>query len=131
MSYRLTATSSAQLQGQVQFENNQVQFGVTKQSDLPSPAELLIAAFAACCLKNIQRFSEMMNFEYDTAGISVVAERQDKPPMINAITYEIEIKSTDSKLNEELLLRNIQKYGTIYNTLNAVCQIEGNITVKR
>ena len=72
-----------------------------------------------------------MKFEYNHAEIIVNAERQDKPPMINVITYEIEINSSDSKLNKDLLLRNIQKFGTIYNTLNVVCKISGDIKVVR
>jgi uncharacterized OsmC-like protein len=90
---------------------------------------LLISAFAACCLKNVQRFSEMMHFSYDRAEISVTAERQDKPPMISRIDFQIELISADTAINEDLLLRNIQKFGTIYNTLNAVCLIEGTLKV--
>jgi uncharacterized OsmC-like protein len=129
MNYRLTANSSEQTQGIAEISGNAVKFGVTKDSELSSPADLLVAAFAACCLKNIQRFSGMMKFEYNHAEINVFAERQDRPPMINVIKYEIEINSSDSKLNKELLHRNIQKFGTIYNTLNAVCEITGDIKV--
>jgi uncharacterized OsmC-like protein len=129
MNYRLTANSSDQTQGIAEIGGNEIKFGVTKDSELSSPADLLVAAFAACCLKNIQRFSGMMKFEYNHAEIKVFAERQDKPPMINVIKYEIEINSSDSKLNKELLHRNIQKFGTIYNTLNAVCEISGDIKV--
>ena len=129
MNYKLTANSSEQTQGIAEISGNAVKFGVTKDSELSSPADLLVAAFAACCLKNIQRFSGMMKFEYNHAEINVFAERQDRPPMINVIKYEIEINSSDSKLNKELLHRNIQKFGTIYNTLNAVCEISGDIKV--
>ena len=129
MKYRLAAKSSSVSQGDAEIGGNQIKFGVTKDSDLASPAELLVAAFAACCLKNIERFSEMMRFEYNHAEIIVNAERQDKPPMINVIKFEIEINSSDSKLNKDLLLRNIQKFGTIYNTLNLVCEITGDIKV--
>ncbi|MFT6503910.1 MAG: putative OsmC-like protein [Crocinitomicaceae bacterium] len=129
MNYRLTANSSDQTQGVAEIGGNEIKFGVTKDSELSSPADLLVAAFAACCLKNIQRFSGMMKFEYNRAEINVFAERQDKPPMINVIKYEIEINSSDSKLNKELLHRNIQKFGTIYNTLNSVCEINGEIKV--
>lgn len=129
MKYRLAAKSSKIAEGQAEIGVNEIKFGVTKSSDLLSPAELLVSAFAACCLKNIERFSQMMKFEYDNAEIVVNAERQDKPPMINVIYYEIEIESSDSKLNKELLHRNIKKFGTIYNTLNAVCEISGEIKV--
>ena len=129
MKYKLVARSSKESEGDAKIRDNDIKFGVTKSSELPSPAEILVAAFAACCLKNIERFSKMMKFNYNHAEIIVYAERQDKPPMINIINYDIEISSTDSSLNKDLLLRNIQKFGTIYNTLNEVCEITGDIKI--
>ena len=51
------------------------------QSDtVPGPADLLTAAFAACVLKNVERFSQMLPFAYESAEIHVEAERQETPP---------------------------------------------------
>lgn len=130
LNYSLSATSSSSEEGLINIRNNQLVFGATKNSELSSPAEMLTAAFAACCLKNIERFSTFMKFTYDHAEIEVVSTRQDRPPMIHKINFDLVIYSDDAKINKELLLRNLQKFGTIYNTLNAVCEIEGDIRIE-
>ena len=58
------------------------------------PADLLAAAFAACVLKNIERFARMLPFTYQTASIRVTLERRDKPPRITSVQYEVRIVST-------------------------------------
>ena len=128
LTYSLSATSSSTEEGKITSRSNKLVFGATKDSELPSPAELLTGAFAACCLKNVERFSTFMKFSYDHAEITVTATRQDRPPMIHKISYDLVVYSNDA-INTDLLLRNLQKFGTIYNTLNAVCEIEGGIRV--
>lgn len=130
MTFSLSATSSSVDEGLITSRENEFAFGATKTSELPSPAELLIGAFAACCLKNVERFSTFMKFDYDHAEIKVVSTRQTQPPMIRSINFDLVVYSNGAKINEGLLLRNLQKFGTIYNTLNAVCEIDGNISVK-
>ena len=130
MNYTVKAKSSRSSEGIIQTGEHQINFGVSKENDLPTPADLLTAAFAACCLKNVERFSEFMHFTYNTAEISVNASRKDKPPMIDKITFSLTIETTEEGINTDLLLRNMQKFGTIYNTLNAVCEIEGEIVIE-
>ena len=129
LTYRITASASSLNEGTANTGKNSISFGVTKKDTLPSPAELLIATFAACCLKNVERFSEFMKYEYESAEISVTANRQEKPPMIRALDFELIIHSKKTGINADLLLRNLQKFGTIYNTLNAVCEINGDIQI--
>lgn len=129
MNYSLLAFSSRNEEGKIEINEENIRFGVTKSSDLPSPALLLVSAFAACCLKNIERFSEFMHFEYDSASINVVATRQEKPPMIDTIQFELTVKSS-SKINTDLLMRNLKKFGTIYNTLDQVCEITGDMKLE-
>lgn len=129
LTYSLTAASSSSEEGTVTVGTNTVAFGATSGSTLPSPAELLVSAFAACCLKNVERFSTYMKYTYDHAEIQVTATRQDAPPMIRAIEFEL-VVYTAEKINGDLLLRNLKKFGTIYNTLDAVCEIAGRIELK-
>jgi len=96
----------------------------------PGPAELLCASLAACLLKNIERFSEMLPFEYDVASVTVEAERQDSPPKMIRMTYHIEIVSNEPDHRVELLHRNIIKFGTITNTLAAACDVTGDLIVR-
>ncbi len=130
MTYNLTAFSSPSEEGRVENGTNKLHFGVTKGSNLSSPAELLISAFAACCLKNVERFSEYMKFNYTSSQIEVSSSRQEKPPMISEINFNLTVYSSSTEINTDLLLRNLQKFGTIYNTLNEVCEIDGKISVQ-
>jgi uncharacterized OsmC-like protein len=96
----------------------------------PGPAELLCASLAACLLKNIERFSEMLPFDYEVASVTVEAERQDSPPKIVAMTYHIELATNEPDHRVELLHRNIIKFGTITNTLAAICDLTGDLITR-
>lgn len=112
------------------MKQHHTSFGIlSNQDDLPNPAELLLGAFAACCLKNVQRFSELLDFTYTNASIEVVGERQEKPTQIVAIRYVIHINCADNRLNPRLLHKNIQKFGTIYNTLKTIGEVSGELIV--
>ena len=93
----------------------------------PGPAELLCASLAACLLKNIERFSEMLPFDYEVASVTVEAERQDSPPKIVGMTYHIEVATNEPDHRVDLLHHNIVKFGTITNTLAAVCEVTGDL----
>jgi uncharacterized OsmC-like protein len=88
---------------------------------------LLCAALAACLLKNIERYSGLLPFQYEVATVDVEAERQDAPPQMTRMHYRIEIATDEPAHRVDLLHRNIRKYGTITNTLAAACQLTGEI----
>jgi len=130
MKYFVTGKAIAHQPATFTAQQSVVSSGISSNhEDLPNPAELLLGAFAACCLKNIERFSEILKFEYEDAQIEVIGERQEKPTKLIAIRYVIQLKSSDSRLRVDLLHRNLQKFGTIYNTLKEVCAISGEIKV--
>ncbi len=91
------------------------------------PADLFVTAFAACVLKNVERFSKMLHFSYEGASISVIAERQERPPRMSRISYELQIVTDAPERLMILLHRNIKDHGTIYNTVAAVCDVSGRI----
>lgn len=130
MDYSVSANIEAHLTASFTSKGTSVSFGITSEQDeLPNPAELLLGSFAACCLKNIERFSTLLKFEYDTATIEVNGERQEKPTKLIAINYSIRIQSSDPHLNLELLHKNLQKFGTIYNTLKETLAVNGDIVL--
>ena len=98
---------------------------------LPGPAELLSGAFAACLLKNVERFSEMLPFEQQGASVDVSVDRTQDPPMFTAIRYELHVVTQEPQARLELLQRNLAKYGTVYNTLAEVCEITGTVVAER
>jgi hypothetical protein len=56
--------------------------------------------------------------------------RQDAPPKMLSIDYAVTVDTTESDQRLALLLRNIQKYGTIHNTLAGSVAINGTIIRK-
>jgi uncharacterized OsmC-like protein len=132
MKYHLSGSITPSREASFFVKKSSVVFGVLDDQDqLPNPAELLLGAFAACCLKNVHRFSELLGFDYENARIEVIGERQEKPTKLVAIRYVIHLKSADKKLNIKLLHRNLQKFGTIYNTLKEVCDVSGELTLSQ
>jgi uncharacterized OsmC-like protein len=97
----------------------------------PGPAELLCASLAACLLKNIERFSEMLPFQYETAAVDVEAFRHDAPPKMTRMRYRIEVVTDEPEHRVDLLHRNIRKHGTITNTLDVACELTGEMVARR
>jgi uncharacterized OsmC-like protein len=94
---------------------------------LPGPADLLTAAFAACVLKNVERMSELLPFAFRSASIEVTSERQDRPPKITTIRYRLTVVTDEPPGRVRLLHENIQRHGTIFNTLADACEVTGEI----
>lgn len=100
-----------------------------RSEDLPSPADLLTAAFAACTLKNVARFAQILGFSYQRARIEVVSQRQDSPPRISRVDWVLTIVTSDPPERLRLLQTNIERQGTIYNTVAAAAEITGRIVI--
>ncbi len=129
MNYHIKASSISNQDALVHIKQSNIDFGTTSKTSesLPNPAELFLGAFSACMLKNVERFSEMMKFSYTKAYLEVNATRFENPPRLDSIAYEMTIYSKDKKLNTALLKKNIEKFGTIYNTVKLSCSISGTI----
>jgi uncharacterized OsmC-like protein len=127
MEYHIKASSISNQDATIQIKQSHIAFGTTSKSAalLPNPAELFLGAFASCMLKNVERFSTMMKFTYTKATVSVSATRTEKPLKMDDINYTLTIYSSDEKLNIPLLKKNIEKFGTIYNTVKLSCTING------
>jgi uncharacterized OsmC-like protein len=95
-----------------------------------NPVELLLAALAACLLKGIERVTPMLHFQIEGAEVHLEAVRQDAPPKLVLIRYEIVVESAETDQRLDLLHRNILKYGTISNTLAAAMPLEGTLRRK-
>jgi len=98
--------------------------------DAFNPAELLLASVAACILKNIERVSPMIHFDYQGVTVEVHGERQDAPPKMASINYKIILDTDEDDHKLELLHHNIQKFGTIYNTVSAATTLQGSLLRK-
>ena len=90
-----------------------------------NPAELLLAALSACIIKGIERITPMLNFTLRGVEVRVDGVRQDVPPKLESITYEIIVDSDESDRRLELLHDNVRKYGTVFNTIAPGTQLSG------
>jgi len=95
--------------------------------DAFNPAELLLAAIAACILKGIERVAPMIHFEYRSVNVAVHGVRQDNPPKMIRIDYTLSVDSDENERRLELLHENVRKFGTIYNTVAAGTELSGTI----
>jgi uncharacterized OsmC-like protein len=93
--------------------------------DAFNPAELLLAALSACMLKGIERVTPLLKFSLRSVEIRVHAVRQDTPPRLESIDYEIRVDTDESERRLELLHENVRKYGTVFNTVAPGTSISG------
>ncbi|MGG6232191.1 OsmC family protein [Tenacibaculum sp. SDUM215027] len=129
MKYCIKASSYSKNNASINIKHSEIYFEITSESadNLSNPAELFLGSFSAFILKNVERFSHLMNFEYSNTELIVNATRLEKPPRMDELNYELKIYSQDDNLNIDLLKKNIEKYGTIFNTVKSSCSIVGEI----
>lgn len=90
-----------------------------------NPAELLLAALSGCIIKGIERVVPMLGFSLRGVEVRVYGVRQDVPPKLESITYEIIVDSDESDRRLELLHDNVKKFGTVFNTVAPGTQLSG------
>ncbi len=97
------------------------------RTDAFNPAELLLAAIAACMIKGIERIAPINNFKYRGVEVRVRGVRQDSPPFMSSITYELIIDTDEDDRRLDLMHYNVRKYGTVSNTIAAATKLEGKV----
>ncbi len=100
------------------------------RADAFNPAELLLASLAACILKGTERVIPLLGFDLRAIELRLNGQRQDSPPKMVRIDYEIVVDTDESDQRIDLLHRNLRKYGTIYNTLADATALHGTIRRK-
>ena len=95
------------------------------RADAFNPAELFLAAIAACILKGIERVAPIIRFDFRGLRVRVHGVRQDAPPKMVLIEYVIEVDTDEPDARLNLLHENVRKYGTIYNTVAAGTELSG------
>jgi uncharacterized OsmC-like protein len=98
--------------------------------DAFNPAELLMAALSACIIKSIERVAPILKFQFRSVEIELNGVRQDAPPKMESIQYQIWIDTNETEHRLELLHDNIRKYGTVFNTLVSGTQLNGELQRK-
>jgi len=92
-----------------------------------NPAELLLAALSACIIKGIERVTPMLKFSLRGVEVRVHGVRQDVPPKMESIDYEIVVDTDEPDRRLELLHENVKKFGTVFNTIAPGTQLSGRL----
>lgn len=99
--------------------------------DAFNPAELFLTSIAACMIKGIERMIPLLKFKLRGVEVKLHGVRQDSPPKMVSINYELIIDTDEDDRRLELLHANVRKYGTISNTVAAAAKLEGTIRKKQ
>jgi uncharacterized OsmC-like protein len=101
--------------------------GIAGRSDAFNPAELLLAALSACMIKGIERIAPIIKFDFRGIEVLLSAVRQDAPPKMARIDYEIVVDSDEPERKLELLHQNVRSYGTVFNTVAPGTALSGTL----
>lgn len=129
LEYRISAQRIDPRQSVARSESAQVRLatGLTGSVDAFNPAELLLASVAACMIKGIERVLPLLDLSLDGVEVMLHAVRQDDPPRIVSIDYELVVDTEETDQRLELLHKNVRKYGTISNTVALAARLDGVI----
>jgi uncharacterized OsmC-like protein len=100
---------------------------INGRKDAFNPAELFLAAVAACMIKGIERVTPMLKFDLRGVEVRLAGRRQDSPPRMVSIDYEIIVDTDENDRRLELLHMNVRKFGTISNTVAEATKLGGTI----
>jgi uncharacterized OsmC-like protein len=100
---------------------------INGRSDAFNPAELFLASIAACMIKGIERVTPLLKFDLRGVEVYLHGVRQDSPPKMISIDYELIIDTDETDHRLELLHTNVRKFGTISNTVAAATTLTGRI----
>ncbi|MCY0146810.1 OsmC family protein [Hoeflea sp. G2-23] len=98
--------------------------------DAFNPAELLLASVAACMIKGIERVTPILDFHLLGVEVTLHGIRQDSPPKMVSVTYELIVDTTETDQRLDLLHKNVRKYGTISNTIAEATNLQGTVRRK-
>ncbi len=98
--------------------------------DAFNPAELLLSALSACMIKGIERVTPILKFELRGVEVIVDGIRQDVPPKMESIRYQIIVDTDESDQRLNLLHENVKKYGTVFNTVSPGTDLAGVLVRK-
>lgn len=103
---------------------------INGRPDAFNPAELFLAAIAACMIKGVERVTPMLHFDLRGVEVHLHGVRQDSPPKMVSVDYELIVDTDEDDRRLNLLHLNVRKFGTISNTVAAATKLEGVIKRK-
>lgn len=131
MSYAVTVTRQDERHAKAIARGHELALNIKKGDGLAgfNAAETLLAALGTCLLTNINAIAAKMRLQIDDVQVFFTAVRQDEPPMLTEIRYELVLDSPEppEKLTE--LYRLAVKWGTVTSTLVQGLTPTGHLTI--
>lgn len=90
-----------------------------------NPVETLLAAAGACLLTSLQFVAETSRIPLDGAWVELEATRQDKPPTLTQIRYNLHLQSPAPQERLQQLVALAQRNSTVLQTLAQAVELEG------
>jgi uncharacterized OsmC-like protein len=128
-SFRVSANRLDHHLATVSNQTAEVSLGVdlAGNQDALNPMELLMGALSACMIKGINRLTPLLGLQIDGVTMEITATRRDTPPGVESMHYRIVVDSPDSDEKLALLHENLQKFGTVSNTIAQGTALTGEL----
>jgi len=81
-------------------------------------------------VKGIERLTPILKFQLRGVEVKVDGVRQDVPPRLESVRYEIIVDTDESDQRLRLLHENVKKYGTVFNTVSPGTELSGVLVRK-
>jgi uncharacterized OsmC-like protein len=132
MSYAVTVSRQDERQAVAAARGHELTLNIKKGDGSAgfNAAETLLAALGACVLTNVNTIAAKMRLHLDDAQMRFTAVRQDEPPILTEIQYELVLDSPESSEKLEELYRLSVKWGTVTSTLMQGLTPQGRLTIK-
>ncbi len=85
--------------------------------DGPSPIEALLAAVAACFVRNLWSVAESAHIVFEGVELRLAADRSDDPPAVTAIRLEADLATEAPVATATRVVGLALRYGTITRTV--------------
>jgi len=90
-----------------------------------NPAEALLAAAGGCITSSMGLVASNSGVQIDGMKVAVTGVRQDSPPKIISIHYELTIDSPDTDRRIDSIFKVARKNSTVLSTLQETMELKG------
>ncbi|MGC8487841.1 MAG: OsmC family protein [Clostridia bacterium] len=92
-----------------------------------NPVETLLSALGACLLTAVQLVADLSHVPITSIAIRVTATRQDKPPQLVSLGYEMTVETPVPEERLTRLVEMAKRNSTVYQTLSLSVPVSGTV----
>jgi uncharacterized OsmC-like protein len=131
MNYTVTVTRQDERRAVAAARGHELTLNIKKGDGSAgfNAAETLLAALGACVLTNVNAIATKMRLQLNDVQMRFTAVRQDEPPILTEIRYELVLDSPEPPAKLEELYRLSVKWGTVTSTLMQGLTPQGRLTI--